>query len=652
MRALPCILLLTVACKSGGGTPTAAAPASTGSEGRRAMNQLAARHDLPLFWKADRDGDGVADPEEIVPLLFYPSSERWRAAPPAERAAALAAMAPVDVPAGLPAEEAQRRTLVLEELDQGAPALVDNDLRGLSEEEKRFVEHILTASAHIDALYARMVGATALAPRLPEGDPASASVFRRNWGPACVAPRTVHQAACSAIPGAPRAVFDIYPASLQENAGFCAALEKRRDARQLLAPFVVVRETRGELVAVPYPEAYPEEMGAIAAELSAAAASLPDGEAALRAYLLAAAESFRSNDWAPADEAWAKMDARNSRWYLRVGPDETYWEPCSAKAGFHVTFALINKESLRWQEKLGPMTQKLEQRLAELIGPPYTARRVAFDLPDFIDIVINAGDDRDPMGATIGQSLPNFGPVAEEGRGRTVAMTNLYTDADSLEVRRKQAASLLAGETMTAYSDAAIPGLLGTILHEATHNLGPAAGYEIDGKSDGLVFGGPLASMLEELKAQTGALFYVDELLRAGVIDEKLARESYVDALVWSFGQISRGMFDEAGKPRPYPQLAAIHVGLLLDEGALLWDAAAPAANGSDRGAFTVNLARFPAAAEAMMKRVGAIKATGDRAAAEALVERYVKGDRVPRQIIEERFLRYPKNSFVYALEL
>ena len=57
-------------------------------------------------------------------------------------------------------------------------------------------------------------------------------------------------------------------------------------------------------------------------------------------------------------------------------------------------------------------------------------------LPDFIDIVINAGDDRNPLGATIGESLPNWGPVANEGRGRTVAMVNLYLDPDSIAARR------------------------------------------------------------------------------------------------------------------------------------------------------------------------------------------------------------------------
>ncbi len=39
-----------------------------------------------------------------------------------------------------------------------------------------------------------------------------------------------------------------------------------------------------------------------------------------------------------------------------------------------------------------------------------------FKLPDFIDVVLNAGDQRNPHGATIGQSLPNWGPVADAGR--------------------------------------------------------------------------------------------------------------------------------------------------------------------------------------------------------------------------------------------
>ena len=144
-----------------------------------------------------------------------------------------------------------------------------------------------------------------------------------------------------------------------------------------------------------------------------------------------------------------------------------------------------------------------------LAGPPYRARQVGFALPDFIDIVLNAGDSRSALGATIGQSLPNWGPVAESG-GRTVAMTNLYTDPDS------EAASI----EISAFGHVQVHGgsrstrrrgfmTMSTVLHEASHNLGPAHEYRVDGKTDGQVFGGPLASTLEELKAQTAATVFL-----------------------------------------------------------------------------------------------------------------------------------------------
>ena len=46
----------------------------------------------------------------------------------------------------------------------------------------------------------------------------------------------------------------------------------------------------------------------------------------------------------------------------------------------------------------------------------YAARKVAFNFPDFIEIVLNAGDSRSALGAVMGQSLPNWGKVAQENR--------------------------------------------------------------------------------------------------------------------------------------------------------------------------------------------------------------------------------------------
>ena len=430
-------------------------------------------------------------------------------------------------------------------------------------------------------------------------------------------------------------------------------LEKLPTSKALLAPFVVVREdAHGKLAPVPLTEAYKEPMAAIARELKAAADGIVDpAEGALKTYLTAAAGSFTTNDWVPADEAWSKMTVQNSKWYVRVAPDEVYWEPCNHKAGFHLTFARINKDSLAWQAKLGPFEQEMEQNIAARIGHAYKARKVSFHLPDFIDIVLNAGDDRGALGGTIGQSLPNWGPVSASGRGRTIAMSNLFTDTDSVAIRRKQAESLLSAETTASYVDSKDPGLLDTILHEATHNLGPAHEYKWAGKTDAQAFGGQLASMLEELKAQTGALYFIDFAVKKGLLTPEAARQSYASNIVWAFGHISRGMYTETHARKAYSQLAAIQLGFLLDDGAVTFDPNGASADGQ-KGAFTIHFDRMPAAVEKMMNVVGLIKAKNDKAGAMALVAKYVDGDRVPQKLIADRELKYPKQSLVYSVGL
>lgn len=625
---------------------------------RLRFNQLAVRLNLPLYWVADANANKAIEPAEIAGLRFYPTKGEWVADGSFTKAfeeayASIAKLEEQPDPAGGPPEEKARREAVIEELDQGRPTLVHSDLRGLTDEERKVAAVLLDAGDIIDRLYARTSGVSALAEKIPADDVASRSLFRRNWGPRCVAPKTEKNPACSAIPGAPKPKVDVYPAELQDDQGaFCQALEKRTNAKELFAPFVVVRGAGDALAAVPYSEAYKEEMGAIAAKLDEAAALVADpSEAALKTYLYAAAQAFRDNFWEPADEAWARMSATNSKWYLRVAPDETYWEPCNQKAGFHMTLARINRDSLSWQEKLTPIQQEMEDRLAARVGAPYKARPVTFHLPDFIDIVVNCGDDRDPIGATIGQSLPNWGPVANEGRGRTVAMTNLYTDPDSLATRRTQASSLLAADTMASYTDDDEPGLLNTILHEATHNLGPSHEYAVKGRTDDQIFGGSLATLAEELKAQTGALWYVALLVEKGILTPERARQVYTDAFFWAFGHISRGMYTDTGQRKPYSQLAAIQTGFLMDKGAVRFDPAAKAANGTDTGAFVLDYEKLPAAIDELMKIVGDIKAKGDKAAAEELAKKYVDGDVVPMKLIAERLLRYPKVSFVYAVE-
>jgi hypothetical protein len=348
------------------------------------------------------------------------------------------------------------------------------------------------------------------------------------------------------------------------------------------------------------------------------------------------------------------MSSTNSKWYARVAPDEVYFDPCAWKAGFALQLARIDPQSLAWQRRLDPLKLDMERALAALAGAPYRARDVAFKLPDFIEVVLNAGDQRSPTGATVGQSLPNWGPVAEQG-GRTVVMTNIGADPDSLARRTRQERSVFCAATAAQAGDYRRESLLVSLLHEAAHNLGPAHDYAVDGKTDAVAFGGPLASMLEELKAENSAMYLASWLVPHNVLSAAEAQALDYAAVSWTFGHISQGMYAPDGTPRTYSQLAAIQLGSFIDSGAIAWQPDEMAANGTDRGCLQIDFGRLTGAVATLERTVLGIKSRADRRPAEQLKAHYVdeKSDRFARikETIADRWQRAPQASLVYSLD-
>jgi hypothetical protein len=665
MRYVPIVIVLAAGCGSKAKPPPAPppvekpAPVAYDRIARADFNRRAAEQALPLFWRADANGNKAIDPDELVGLWGFdgPALDTLisgNAFTPAFTAIYERLTRDTDV-GGAPEADRARRTAVLLELAQGRPTLVETDLRGASAEDLAIVEHIERASVLIEKLHARQNGVLGMDSQIPADDLASRMAFYRNQGPACEAPKTQSDPACSAIAGIGKPPSGLYPAAIQSDAKFCDALAKAKGGKELTGHFSVVVDgkTPGTWEAVPYSIAYKEDMEAIAGELEAAAAAIKSpGETAFADYLKATAAAFRSNDWESADVAWAAMGAAGSKWYLRIGPDEVYYEPCAIKAGFHVSFALINPGSVEWQKKLEPIKNEMEAALAALAGKPYKARKVAFRLPDFIDIVINAGNSRPAHGATIGQSLPNWGKVSESG-GRTVVMTNFYTDADSAAAMVEQSSSLFCKATQAKLNTDPAVGLMSTVLHEAAHNLGPSHDYKVGGKTDDQVFGGPLASMMEELKAQTAALYFAEWLVKKGVITAEEATASHVRDVVWAFGHIAQGMYTGTGSPKAYSQLAAVQMGTLYANGVLAWNPDETAANGTDKGCFELDLESWPATVDKLAARVLKAKGKGDKKDALAMKATFVDGKDAwgdLRATIAERWLRAPKASFVYSL--
>lgn len=614
-------------------SPSFAAPALP----RADFNRLAAQADLPLFWKPSADENRPAAPADLE-----------AAGSPAALAKYVkdGAFTPEWDAAYARLVEMRRLEAVRKELDQGRPNLVVTDLRKAPAADKTLARRIVAAARLIEDLYAAQTGGAAWKQKL--ADAPSRALYARNQMPWCLAALTEHDPFCSAVPSFPARKSGAYPAALPQDGKMCDELRARPDGKSLLDPFTVVREKDGKLSAVPLIEAYGPKMKAVAVELRAAAAAQGQDEAALKAYLLGAAKGFETGDWAEADEAWSRMGSRNTKWYLRVAPDEVEFDPCQEKAGFHVSFAKIDQTSLAWQDKLMPIKQEMEDALAALIGPAYTARQAAFQLPDFIEMVVNAGDSRHATGATIGQSLPNWGKVAEENRRRTVVMTNLFEDPDSKKTAREKAADVLDAETLKDWAQDKEPGLIGVILHESAHNLGPHSDSRIGGKKPSEVFGGRLSSVLEEFKAQTAALWYVQLLKKKGLIDDALARRVLVHELAWCFGHIAQGYTTETGAPKPYAQLSAVQIGWLARAGALTWTAGP---DGVER--LKADFEKMPAAVESLMKKVGTVYASGDKAGAQALLDEFVSGAGaalVRQRDVRERLGKYPRESYRYTV--
>jgi hypothetical protein len=623
---------------------------------RAEFNRGAVLRALPLFWKADANNNKTLDADELgvywglVPkaqLRDYVQEGKFT---PAFEQAYRAIQSNKTVPADATPAEQARLIAVEKELSQGAVTLVGTDVHAAPAVDKQVVALVVEAATLVERLYQTQMGILDVRRHT---DPASVSAFFRNQSPKCAAAMTQNDPNCRvSVEPLTYKPSGLYPQEMLREPKFCEALSKLAD-KALMDPFTVVRGNPPK--AVPYTVEYKAEMLAVSQLLGKAAALLDGtaGEVAFKNYLTAAARAFQDNNWFAADEAWAQMGVSNSKYYLRIGPDEVYSEPCSTKALFHVSFGLINQGSIKWQAKLDPLKTEMERAIAEQSGPPYQARKVTFKLPDFVDIALNAGDSRPPIGATIGQSLPNFGPVANEGRGRTVAMTNFYQDPDSLASAKRTAESLFCASTMQEFTLDPEPQLMSTVLHEAAHNLGPAHQYKVGGKTDREVFGGPLASTFEELKAQTAAMFYAEWLTDRRELERGFTNKAHVRDVFWQFGHISRGMYDEDRHPKNYSQLAAIQFGWFIKQKAMRWSPTENAANGTDKGCYAIDLTKVGAAVKSLMKVVGGIKGRGDKKSAEALITEFVDVSGEKKEHLErirDRVLRSPKQSFVYSI--
>jgi Peptidase family M49 len=315
------------------------------------------------------------------------------------------------------------------------------------------------------------------------------------------------------------------------------------------------------LVAVPYSEAYKDDLTR-AADLLKDAASLT-GNASLKAFLNLRADAFLSNDYYASDLAWMDLDAPID---ITIGPYETYNDELFGyKAAFETFLNLRDDEESAKFSALSSHLQEIEDNLP--IDPQYRNPKLGAAAPiRVVDEILCAGDGNHGV-ATAAYNLPNDERVVNQKGSKRVMLKNVQ-EAKFRSVLLPIARKMLPPAARDVNFESFFTHI---VAHELMHGLGPHQ-ITVDGRdTTPRAELKELYSAIEEAKADITGLFalqymmdHAEEMKLASVLpsDQAAQRQLYTTYLASMFRSLRFGLNDAHGKGM------AIQFNYLMDKGA------------------------------------------------------------------------------------
>lgn len=311
---------------------------------------------------------------------------------------------------------------------------------------------------------------------------------------------------------------------------------ERNEVEKILNQRTIVKRNGSKLKAVDYTEAFKEEFNKIADELEAASKVSTNED--FNEYLRLQADALRSNDPmldAKADKKWASLQdtpleftlSREQYADLLTGSviedeelkkllDENKITPIS-KDSIGIRVGIVNKKGtqdlLKVKEYLPVMAENMpyKDEYEQNISSENDNLQTMVD----VDIVSLRGDEGSYRGGiTIAQNLPNNDKLSLTigGGRRNVYHRQVRTSnsPEAKERRQKRLNATLNKNLHKFYNPEADHWF--TIGHENVHSLGPKSGTEALGK---------YKNIIEENKADMGAIALLDCLVKSGVYTEE-----------------------------------------------------------------------------------------------------------------------------------
>ncbi len=477
-------------------------------------------------------------------------------------------------------------TSVEAKLARYTPVRLTADLGGLSGREREMIPLLIEAAQEMDTIYWQQVypardsllGATA--------DSATREYVVLNYGPwdrlddnepfvPGVGPRP------------PGAAF--YPADVTKEEFESAAGVSKAAAASLRGLYTVVRrDSAGELVAVPYHQAFAEPSRRAAAKLREAAALAED--AGLKRYLELRAKALETDDYRPSDLAW--MDMKRNRIDVIIGPIETYDDGLFGYKAAHEAFVLI--KDVEWSARLARYAKLLPALQRGLpVSDDYKREKPGTDSDlNAYDAVYYTGQ-ANAGSKSIAINLPNDEKVQLEKGTRRLQLKNVMrAKFDRILVPIGE--ELIAEEQRSNIDFDSF--FANVMFHEVAHGLGIKK--TIAGKGTVRDALKEQAGALEEGKADILGLYMVTRLQQQGDLPDAKIENNYVTFLAGILRSIRFGAGSAHGRAN------AAEMSYLQEQGAFTRDSAS--------GRFRVDFPRMRAAVDSMAAVILRYQGDGD----------------------------------------
>lgn len=373
--------------------------------------------------------------------------------------------------------------------------------------------------------------------------------------------------------------------------------EKIADPQKTSLYTIIKRNEKGELVVVPYSQAFKEKLQQ-AADLMVKASEYAD-DPIFKQYLQERAKALMSDNYFKSDMLW--MDVKNSNIEFVVGPIENYEDELFGYKAAFEAYVLVKDQS--WSQMLSHYS-KLLPKLQQILptDPKYKKETpgTASDLNAY-DAIYYAGDCNSGS-KTIAINLPNDEKVQLKKGSRRLQLKNaMRAKFDSITMRI--AMQMIVPDQQKYVTFNAF--FSNTMFHEVAHGLGIK--NTITTKTTVREALKDLHNTFEEGKADILGLWLVGQLIKINEYDGNY-QENLVTFVTNLFRSIRFGSSSAHGKAN------VMCYNYFIEKQAI---------TRTEKGQYIVNFDKIPSAIEALSNDILTLQGNGSYEDAKKFMDKY-----------------------------